>query len=142
MNILKPSIFPFLIAIPVALVGCGDDTDTPSESGSTSMDTTTGETAETAETAEPGSSSSSDPGTTTTTTDDSADSSSGEPGPTGSESSTGAADVAPTVLAQAVNSFQNATATMGAAATVDSQGPVDIEDGVELPGFRVRNLRR
>ena len=39
------------------------------------------------------------------------------------------------MVAQAVNSFQNAQATNGAAMTVDAKGPVEITDGVELPGF-------
>jgi hypothetical protein len=38
-------------------------------------------------------------------------------------------------LVQAVNTFQNAKATGGAAMTVDAKGPVDITDAVELPGF-------
>lgn len=130
MRSLNPSLFSLFIAMPVVLAGCDDDTDTPAESDSTSMDSSTG-----AETAEPATSSSTDPGTTTgdPTTDASGDSSSGDP--SDSESSTGSADMPPTTLNQAVNSFQNAMATMGATATVDSQGPVEIADGVELPGF-------
>ena len=41
----------------------------------------------------------------------------------------------PNTLAQAVNAFQNAKATGGAAMTVDAKGPVEITDEVELPGF-------
>lgn len=49
----------------------------------------------------------------------------------------GGADVpsTPLVLNQAVNSFQNAMATGGVPFTVDAQGPIDVADGVELPGF-------
>lgn len=43
--------------------------------------------------------------------------------------------VAPTTVNQAVNSFQNAMATGGFAATVDSKGPVAISAGTEFPGF-------
>ncbi len=128
-----------LLALCFTLVsaGCGDDSDSSGEGGSTSMDaagTSDGSTSG------PGtssaSSSSTDPGTSTAepTTDDSADSSSGSDG-SGSDSSTGSGAVSPTTVNQAVNSFQNAMATMGAAATVDSQGPIAISDGVELPGF-------
>lgn len=38
-------------------------------------------------------------------------------------------------VTQAVNAFENAKATGGAAMTVDAKGPVDITDAVELPGF-------
>ena len=41
----------------------------------------------------------------------------------------------PATLNQAVNSFQNAKATGGAAMTVDAKGLVAITDEVELPGF-------
>ena len=44
------------------------------------------------------------------------------------------ADTAATT-ATAVNFFQNGQATGGAPMTVDAQGPVEITDAVELPGF-------
>ena len=72
---------------------------------------------------------------TTLGTSDSSTGTTGTPGTTASDSSTGPGIVSPTTVNQAVNSFQNAMATGGAAATVDSQGPVPISDDVELPGF-------
>ncbi|MEN0086938.1 MAG: hypothetical protein AAF737_00710 [Pseudomonadota bacterium] len=45
-----------------------------------------------------------------------------------------AADSVSTV-AQAVNFFENGKATGGNPMTVDAKGPVEISDGVELPGF-------
>lgn len=38
-------------------------------------------------------------------------------------------------MATAVNFFENGQATGGAPMTVDAQGPVEITDAVELPGF-------
>lgn len=136
MRHFRHTLLAFLTVVPA--LACGDDSESAESGGSTTAASTSGADASSGASSAASSSSSSDPGTGTeaSTTDGPGDSSSsGGAGESGSSSSTGASVDAPTTVAQAVNSFQNAMATMGVAATVDSQGPIEISDEVELPGF-------